>query len=188
MMVYLQSLMNQRRIVDLTFFDFARMFDTICHSATMAKLHCFSVSGVLLKCIEHFLANRCMQVKVGRALSRRVAVFSWVLQGSVPVLIFFLAHVHCKVKALADDKRMYLLFDATDSESTVHILNNIKNLSQLKLLNCLLWFRFECKQLYSSEFCDKFMNSSTWRYPSIFCCWKEFDSRLVSSGLRYYSG
>ena len=34
--------------------------------------------------------------------------------------------MHCKVKALADDKRIYLLFGVTNSESIVLILNNIK--------------------------------------------------------------
>ena len=55
--------MNQRRIVDLALSDFVRMFDTICHSAILAKLHCFSVNDVLLKWIERFLANKCMQIK-----------------------------------------------------------------------------------------------------------------------------
>ena len=69
-------MMNQRTIDDLALSDFARMFNTLFHSAILRKLHCFIMSGVLLKCIEHFLANRCMQVKNGRALRRGAALFS----------------------------------------------------------------------------------------------------------------
>ena len=50
-------MMGQGKTIDLIFFDFAKAFDTVCHSVLLSKLHCLGIDDELIDWIQYFLCN-----------------------------------------------------------------------------------------------------------------------------------
>ena len=72
------KMVDSGKTVDLTFFYYSKVFDTVYHAILLAKLQCIGIVGHLLKWIEMFLTNRSMMAKVTGVFSESVAVTSGV--------------------------------------------------------------------------------------------------------------
>ena len=64
------------------YIDFAKAFDTVCHSKLMHKLYSCGIRGTLLSWIKCFFSNRSHQTKVNGSLSYLANLVSGVVQGS----------------------------------------------------------------------------------------------------------
>lgn len=110
---------ENKKLVDVIYFDFAKAFDSIPHEALLHKLEKAGVGGSLLLWIRNFLIGRTFSVIVGDSFSSNCPVPSGTPQGSVlgPLLfIFYISDLplYCevngvKVKLFADDLKAYCI-------------------------------------------------------------------------------
>jgi len=124
--------------LDVVYIDFAKAFDTVCHSKLLHKLAALGVSGRLLSWLQAFLSCRSQRVLVNDALSDSVEVTSSVVQGSVLGPTLFLAYVNdivdcvkdlpVKMKLFADDVKLYATVDNATGLQTA--LDNVSKWSE----------------------------------------------------------
>jgi len=113
---------NDRKAVGVTYIDFAKAFDTVCHSKLLNKLAAYGISGQLLQWIKSFLSDRSQQTRVGHSLSAVTKLSSGVVQGSVLGPLLFVLFINdivglfpnqrCKCKLYADDLKLYTVLEA----------------------------------------------------------------------------
>jgi len=65
----------------VAYIDFARAFDSVCHSKLIYKLSCLGVGGSLLAVLTSYLDNRTQQVKIQNTLSKSVFIKKWSASG-----------------------------------------------------------------------------------------------------------
>jgi len=81
---------NCKNGINVVYLDFAKAFDSVVHNKLIAKLRCYGISGMLIRWIESFLANRFQSVRVGFSYSSICGVISGVPQGIVSSVLYFL--------------------------------------------------------------------------------------------------
>ena len=80
-------LLRNRRSTHVAYIDFAKAFDSACHTKLLQKLYGYSIGGNLHRWIESFLTDRTH-------LSSIVSLISGVPQGSVPGPVLFLLYIN----------------------------------------------------------------------------------------------
>ena len=108
--------LSRRTNVIVAYIDFARAFDSICHSKLILKLRSYGISGNLLSWLTSFLVGRMQCVRVGTALSDFRPVSSGIPQGSCLGPWLFLIFINditdnlgpeVSSKLFADDIKLY---------------------------------------------------------------------------------
>ena len=74
---------NDKNSVAVANIDFAKAFDTVCHSKLQCKLQSYRITGCLLSWICSFLNGRTQQTRIGKSLTTITSLSSGVVQGSV---------------------------------------------------------------------------------------------------------
>ena len=100
----------------VAYIDFAKAFDTVCHSKLIFKLQQLGISGRLLGSIESFLSGRSQKVVINGSQSKSVMLTSGVPQGSVLGPLLFIVYINdlsdifpnnIISKYFADDAKIY---------------------------------------------------------------------------------
>jgi len=124
---------NKGLRVDAMYIDFARAFDSVCHSKLLTKLKAYGVDYELLNWIKAFVSDRTQVVSIGDVASEPVRVISGVPQGSVLGPILFVIYINdivkciegsCRVKLFADDSKFYQSRKGNDNSDLVNTLEN----------------------------------------------------------------
>ena len=87
------NVMESGNAADVIYLDFAKAFDKVDHGLLIKKLSEMGISGLLLRWIHAFLADRFQAVKVEGFISRQARVVSGVPQGTILGPILFLLFV-----------------------------------------------------------------------------------------------
>jgi len=130
---------DNRNAISVVYIDFARAFDTVCHSKLCYKLSRYGVTGNLLKWIQSFLTDRSQCTRVGQSCSDYVNLSSGIVQGSILGPLLFLMYINdivdlfdstCSCKLYADDIKVYSVINTReDCESMQKVLNDIQEWS-----------------------------------------------------------
>jgi len=80
-------LLRNRRSTHVAYIDFAKAFDSVCHTKLLQKLYGYSIGGNLHRWIESFLTDRTHSASI-------VSLISGVPQGSVLGPILFLLYIN----------------------------------------------------------------------------------------------
>ena len=98
----------------MVYLDFQKAFDTVPHKRLMVKLQAYGISGVILNWINAFLNRRTQRVIVNGIASRKEAVLSGVLQGSVLRTLLFVLYINdlpntlvCHCMMFVDDTKCF---------------------------------------------------------------------------------
>ena len=112
----LTSNLDEGKQVDILVMDFAKIFDKVCHSLLIHKLHHYGIRGKINSWIENWLANRTQSVVIDGERSEPVSLESGVPQGSVLGPGLFLYYINDLpeglnpiVRLFADDTIAYLV-------------------------------------------------------------------------------
>ena len=131
--------------IDAVCIDFAKAFDTVCHSKLLLKLEHYGIRGKVLGWIKNFLYNRSIKVLVNNTFSNKLPVPSSVPQGSVLAPILFILYINdikdaienCQFKLYADDLTIYRFIrnnnDVSLLQQDLHNILNWTNKWQLKI-------------------------------------------------------
>ena len=125
---------NNKCNIDAIYIDFAKAFDSVCHSKLISKLlHNFGIKYELLAWITEFLSNRSQRVCINNSFSNFADVTSGVPQGSVLGPVLFLMYINDIVKCIegnsgiklfADDCKFYTLSSSNNRRNAYSSLCN----------------------------------------------------------------
>ncbi len=121
----------------VAYIDFARAFDSVCHSKLLVKLESYGIKGSVLNCIADFLSHRSHCTRVGQTKSDILNIRSGVVQGSVLGPTLFLLYINdvidvftnaVKIKLFADDLKLYTSIKSADDQNNLQ--NNLNKLAE----------------------------------------------------------
>jgi len=130
--------------IDVIYLDFAKAFDSVCHTKLLLKLRAYGISGNLLAWFKAFLSERTQRVLINETFSDSVEVTSSVPQGSVLGPLLFLLYVDdivelvtdlpVSIKLFADDVKLYSNDrNSADLQNALDRIANWADKWQLKL-------------------------------------------------------
>lgn len=137
---------DKGKSVDVIYFDFAKAFDTVCHSKLLSKLTAYGIKGDIFEWIKAFLNDRKQKVVINQHFSTEKKVISGVPQGSVLGPLLFLIYindlprilpqnVHCAM--FADDLKLFAEIsnenDKLNLQNSIDMIQNWSETWQLSL-------------------------------------------------------
>ena len=112
------SALNERKSVDVIYFDIKKAFDSVQHNTLLCKLKSFEISGGLWKWKQH--------VRIGNVKSSPLLVLSGVPQGSFLGPLLFIIYINdlsnCLLSptlSFADDTKMYRVIRTTNDNHII---------------------------------------------------------------------
>ena len=118
--------LDDKKIVDVIYFDFQKAFDTVPHKRLIGKLYSYGIRGRLLNWIENFLKDRKQRVLLDGQTSNWSDVTSGIPQGSVLGPILFLIYINdlpevvkSFIRLFADDTKIYTTLEQEESCSNL---------------------------------------------------------------------
>ena len=117
---------DDKKTVDVIYFDFQKAFDTVPHKKLIWKLYSYGIRGRLLNWIENFLKDRKQRVLLDGQKSNWSDVTSEIPQGSVLGPILFLIYINdlpevvkSFIRLFADDTKIYTTLEQEESCSNL---------------------------------------------------------------------
>jgi hypothetical protein len=95
----------------VAYIDFAKAFDSVCHSKLLFKLSNMGINGSLYNIIQSYLDSRTQQVRIDNCFSSIINIVSGVPQGSVFGPLLFVIYVNDITNCLPDCVNMRLFAD-----------------------------------------------------------------------------
>ena len=123
----------------IAYIDFAKAFDSVCHSKLVTKLRHYGISGDLLEWITDFLSDRTHRTVVGHCLSDVGYISSGVIQGSCLGPLLFLLYINdlvdvfpdkVVIKLYADDVKLYSNITTTMIDTTFKLQDQLDKLAE----------------------------------------------------------
>lgn len=121
---------DNKKCVDVVYFDFSKAFDRVSHKKLIYKLECIGIHPKVVRWISEFLTNRTFQVKINNCFSSVKQITSGVPQGGclspilfniytfeLPRIIADIPNVKCKM--FADDIKIYQEFKEASELGTL---------------------------------------------------------------------
>ena len=139
--------MNEGRLIDVLYVDFAKAFDSCSHPKLISKMEKYGIRGKLLNWVKAYLKDRKQVVKIENSKSQPEPVTSGVPQGSSLSPLLWLIYIsdltneikHCKIKLFADDCKIYIVLLRNNSVHSSQLMqediNNLMNWAKNSQLN-----------------------------------------------------
>ena len=144
--------LDNRKQVDVIYFDFKKAFDTVPHKRLVGKLHSYGIRGNILNWLENFLHKRKQRVMLDGQTSEWTDVTSGIPQGSVLGPILFLIYINdlpdivqSFIKLFADDTKIYKPCD--NELSSITLQNDIDRMTDWSKTWLLKFNEQKCKHL-----------------------------------------
>ena len=136
---FLTRHVDNGKLVDAIFLDFAKAFDSVPHSLLLKKLHAHGISGPLFLWMTDYLSNRLQVVRINQVFSDPTEVLSGVFQGSVLGPLLFLVFIddiddlvkNSLIIKYADDIKLAVAFDKDPPSQQLTCDNMQKDLNDV---------------------------------------------------------
>ena len=105
---------NSNNLIDVIYFDFAKVFDTVNHDIILLKLkNEYKIDGLMLKFVKEYLQGRIQRVVVNGTLSDTRPVKSAVPQGSILGPLLFVLFINDMQSRVSPGTKIALYADDT---------------------------------------------------------------------------